>query len=1029
MTKGAKGVVAGVGGHVAGYRIDALVGRGGGGMVYRATHRHLGRTDALKLLAPDLALDRAFQRRFEREAMMAAALDHPHIVPVYDAGEADGVLYLAMRLVEGPDLATMIHTNGPLDPERTCVILRQVASALDTAHEKGLVHRDVKPGNILIDSVANAGRGEHAYLSDFGLTRQFTGTALSGTMVTGTPCYMAPERFRGVPTAPAIDVYGLGCVAYACLTGTPPFNGDSFESVMAAHLSAEPPTISGPLGLPAQVDTVLAKAIAKEPADRYRSCGAFAAALYDAIHARPVVAPVAAQTTWAPLTPAASAARTDGPPMATAPVSTAPVSTPTIWTTKRRKLIGVGAVAAVLVVALVALGLLVIGWPGQTLATETRLIGQVAEVAIDPAGGVYLSTIGDDHRIFKVEQSGTIRTIAGTGTKGDSGDGGPATDARLWMPEGLAVGAGNLYVADTGNNRIRKIDPAGTITTIAGNGTKGSTGDGGPAVLAQLSYPIDVAFDRSGNLYVAESTGKRIRKIDPNGLISTVAGTGDEGFSGDGGPATRAQLGYPTALAVDDSGNLYISDNANQRVRKVDAAGTITTVAGNGHPGLAGDGGPAAAAELSYPNGLDLDRAGSLYIADSGNNRIRKMDVGGRISTVAGIGIRGFAGDGGPAMTAQLAAPVAVAVDRDGNIHVGDRSHRVRKVDQNGTITTFAGTGPAYPGDGLPATQASLNGPHFADVDKDGRLYIADSGNHRIRRVEQGGTITTIAGNGRPGYSGDGGLATDAQLNYPGNLVVDPAGNVYIADSENHRVRKVTPDGKITTIAGLGGGSFSGDNGPAKAADLRFPEGLALGSDGSLYVGESGNDRIRRIDPAGIITTVVGDGNRGFAGDGGPAVQAQLYSPTKIDIDGAGDLYIADHSNSRIRRVDPAGKITTVAGNGTMGFAGDGGPARAAQLSHVRAVAVDNAGSLYIADTDNNRIRKVDPGGRITTIAGDGFAGSSGDGGPATAAELNTPLGVSIAATGEVYVAEGERIRKIDAAGIITTVAGPPTES
>jgi serine/threonine protein kinase, bacterial len=467
-----------------------------------------------------LAADPEFQRRFEREAMMAAALEHPHIIPVYDAGETDGVLYLAMRFVEGSDLATMIKANGRLDPRRTCAILCQVASALDAAHAGGLVHRDVKPGNILIDHIADAGRVEHVYLSDFGLTRRFAGTALSGTMLAGTPHYMAPERFRGVAAAPAIDVYALGCVAYACLIGSPPFTGDNIESVVARHLHEPPPRVSNHRAdLPAGVDAILAKAIAKEPADRYPSCGAFADALHDEIHA----SAVASQTTWKPPEPAAGARANRWPRV------------PALVTriTGHRRIVGV---AAVLVATLVALAVWWIA-PGQPAATATRLIGTVNAFAIDPAGGVYLDTSGDS-RILKVEPSGTIRTIAGTGTKGYSGDNGPATKAQLWNPQGLAVdGASNLYVADDGNHRVRKIDPAGKITTIAGNGTQDSTGDGGPAALAEFRYPVDVALDRSGNLYVAEGSGCRVRKIDLNGRISTVAGTGLAGFSGHAGPA------------------------------------------------------------------------------------------------------------------------------------------------------------------------------------------------------------------------------------------------------------------------------------------------------------------------------------------------------------------------------------------------------------------------------------------------------------------------------------------------------------
>ncbi|HWR46030.1 MAG TPA: NHL repeat-containing protein [Pseudonocardiaceae bacterium] len=320
----------------------------------------------------------------------------------------------------------------------------------------------------------------------------------------------------------------------------------------------------------------------------------------------------------------------------------------------------------------------------------------------------------------------------------------------------------------------------------------------------------------------------------------------------------------------------------------------------------------------------------------------------------------------------------------------------------------------------------------YAWVDKVGRLYIVDSSDDRIRRVNQSGDITTIAGNGTAGFSGDGGPAVDAQLNDPVGLAVDPVGNVYISDWKNHRVRKVTPDGMITTFAGIGHGFFFGDNGPATEADMRYPRGLALGGDGSLYIAEDGGDRIRRVDPAGIITTVAGNGVRGFSGDGGLATQAQFFAPAQIYLDRDGNLYIADQGNNRIRRVDhQTGIITTVAGNGTAGFSGDGGPARAAQLSGAFGVTMDDAGNLYIADTNNNRIRKVDPSGRITTIAGTGVAGFSGDGGPATRAQLAKPLGVSVGADGAVYVADANnnRIRKIDSSGIITTVAGPAANS
>ncbi|HET9253951.1 MAG TPA: protein kinase, partial [Pseudonocardiaceae bacterium] len=763
--------------------------------------------------APEFAADPEFRRRFEREALMAGRLDHPHIIPVYDAGEADGVLYLAMRFVDGPDLATVIRTSpGGLDPTRVCVIVSQVASALDAAHARGLVHCDVKPANILIDR--EPGGPEHAYLSDFGLTRRSEGTQ-SGA-VTGTTSYMAPERFSGAPATPSVDVYALGCVAYACLAGSPPFDGDNEPSVIAGHLYEKPPSISGRRpGLPAGIGEVLDKALAKTPADRYSSCEAFAAALREALGGG---APSGGTASAAPIPDTVPRAAISSP---SALPPTRPKRVRILASAPRSRWAAViGVVALALVATLVALT----GWPfgSRDAAVATRLTGQVATLAADPAGGVYFATLVDP-RIYKLEPSGTIRVIAGTGVKGDSGDDGPADKAQLTSPEGLAVDRmGDLYVADGGSNRVRKIDSAGTITTIAGNGTHESAVDGGPAARARIWNPRDVAIDRGGNIYVAEAGGRRVRKIDPRGMISTVAGTGVSGFSGDGGLATKAQLGYPVAVTTDEVGNLYIADSINSRIRRVDPAGVITTVVGDGTQGGTDDyEGPATAAHLNLPTDLAIDRAGDLYITDSFNDRILKV-TGGQVSTVAGNGVPGFSGDGGSATSAHLAHPLGAVIDQDGSIVIADAgNHRVRRVNPAGTISTIstiAGTGPDYPGDGGPATQADLRLPYLARLDPLGRLVIADTANNRIRRVDPSGVISTIAGTGAPGYSGDKGNAIDAQLNHPRSLVFDPAGNLYIADTGNHRVRKVTPDGKITTIAGTGVSSYSGDNGPAAEA-------------------------------------------------------------------------------------------------------------------------------------------------------------------------------------------------------------------
>ena len=340
--------------------------------------------------------------------------------------------------------------------------------------------------------------------------------------------------------------------------------------------------------------------------------------------------------------------------------------------------------------------------------------------------------------------------------------------------------AGNLYIVDRENNRIRKVDAAGMITTVAGNGTYGYNGDGGAAAAAQLGYPAGMALDGAGNLYIADRSNYRIRKVDSAGDITTVAGNGIRGYNGDGGAAVAAQLDSPAGVAPDGAGNLYIADGDNNRIRKVDAAGVITTVAGNGTRGYNGDGGAAVAAQLDFPSGVALDGAGNLYIADYWNSRIRKVDAAGMITTVAGNGTRGYNGDGGAAVAAQLNLPTVVAPDGSGNLYIADRSnHRIRKVDSAGVITTVAGNGTrGYNGDGGAAVAAQLNSPNGVAPDGAGNLYIADSGNDRIRKVDSAGMITTVAGNGTYGYNGDGGAAVAAQLSDPAGMAPAGAGNL-----------------------------------------------------------------------------------------------------------------------------------------------------------------------------------------------------------------------------------------------------------
>ncbi|MFI9011566.1 RICIN domain-containing protein [Actinosynnema sp. NPDC053489] len=340
-----------------------------------------------------------------------------------------------------------------------------------------------------------------------------------------------------------------------------------------------------------------------------------------------------------------------------------------------------------------------------------------------------------------------------------------------------------------------------TITTVAGTGVTGYGGDGGPATAALLSRPLQVALDGTGNLYVVELGNNRVRKVAPDGTITTVAGTGAGGFSGDGGPATSAQLWAPRGVAVDGAGNLYVADAANSRVRKVAPDGTITTVAGNGTRGFTGDGGPATAAQLSFPCWLALDGAGNLHVADSGNGRVRRVSPDGRITTVAGDGTRGFGGDGGPATSARLSSAHALAVDGAGNLYLADAGNdRVRRVSPDGRITTVAGDGThGFAGDGGPATSARLARPHGLAVDRAGDLYIADTANDRVRKVAADGTITTVAH--VPGSGGGPGSVHNDLVSFTVGLAVDPAGTLYLADYRNPRVRAISAAPRVPTPA------------------------------------------------------------------------------------------------------------------------------------------------------------------------------------------------------------------------------------
>ncbi|MGW3208645.1 NHL domain-containing protein [Streptomyces sp. NPDC001135] len=458
--------------------------------------------------------------------------------------------------------------------------------------------------------------------------------------------------------------------------------------------------------------------------------------------------------------------------------------------------------------------------------------------------------------------------------------------------------------------------PDGTIITAAGNGEAGFVADGGPAVGTKLYNPYGVAVDGAGNLYIADVSNHRVRKVTPNGTITTVAGNGQAGFVSDGGPAVATKLGSPYGVAVDGAGNLYIAEYSNHRVRKVTPNGTITTVAGNGQAGFVSDGGPAVATKLHYPIGVAVDREGNLYIADYYNHRVRKVTPNGIITTVAGNGQAGFVSDGGPAVATKLHYPWGVAVDQDGNLYIGDRyNHRVRKVTPHGVITTVAGNGIAgYVADGGPAVATSLHYPSHVAVDGAGNLYIGDGHNHRVRKVTPNGIITTAAGTGIAGYVADGGPAVGERLYYPYGVAVAPSGDLYIGDAANHRVRKVFAAATVTPppppIADLYGevilpvtvprrqefdlGARVHNRGPAIASGEHITVVLTL-ADGLESAQENNGRRLTRTFPGTDLAPNKGSLDGVFRVRATDTTKPGTYEST-LEIQYGGDLNLKDNS-------------------------------------------------------------------------------------------------------------------------------------
>jgi trimeric autotransporter adhesin len=741
---------------------------------------------------------------------------------------------------------------------------------------------------------------------------------------------------------------------------------------------------------------------------------------------------------------------------------------------------------------------------GDGLSASSAVLNGPTSIAVDASGGNIVFSDNLNFRIRRINSSGTISTVAGNGTKGPSLNGVAATSTSLNSPQFIALDNtnGNIYYSDAADSRIRVISAAtGILTVVAGNGVSDFSGDGGQATSASLNKPQGIARGIDQSTYIADSLNNRIRKISPAGIITTVAGNGAWSFFGDGGQATSASLRGPSGVAVDASGNIYIADLGNARIRKVSSSGVISTICGTDVNDFSGDGGPASLASLYNPTGVFVNSStGEIYITDSGNSRIRKISASGIISTVAGNGQREFSGDGGPATLAALGSPQSAVADAFGNIYIADvDNNRIRfvtavdptpsssattsstpspsststlsstntasftatpsntpsnlpspsntpsifptmtttstpGVNTLGAVTLVAGDGvKSFYGDGGPATSAAFNSPYGMAIDRMGTVYIADSRNHRIRRVSPSGYIVTFAGTGTAGAAGNNGSATSAQLNNPYACAVDDAGNVFIADASNNRIQKVNTSGFISTVAGTGVAGISGDGGLAVFAKLNFPTGIALDAQNNMYISDTSNSRIRKVVAAtGIISTIAGIGNqtggRGFSGENRPATSATLNLPYAVAVDANGmNVYIADTYNNRIRKINASGIISTIAGtNETSGFSGDGIAATSSRLNQPYGVAVDLDGNVYIADYGNDRIRKVNTSGIISTAVGTGVRGSLGslyrDGLQATEILLTLPQGVAVDPSGKnLYVADSQNsvIRRVSIFGAL----------
>ncbi len=548
---------------------------------------------------------------------------------------------------------------------------------------------------------------------------------------------------------------------------------------------------------------------------------------------------------------------------------------------------------------------------------------------------------------------------------------GIGTTARFNNLRGVATdSAGNVYVADTENYTIRKITPTGSVTTLAGTaGVRGSADGIGAA--ARFFCPFSVASDSAGNLYVVDAIYNTIRKITPAGGVTTLAGKAGKSGSADGIGAV-ARFNNPCSVATDSTGNVYVADSGNYTIRKITPAGGVTTLAGAAEVKGNADG-IGAAARFNNPCGVATDSAGNVYVADSGNHTIRKITSAGGVTTLSGtVEVKGSTDGVGAEVC--FDDPCGVATDSAGNVYVADSGNQsIRKITPTGGVTTLAGAAEVKGNaDGIGAA-ARFNRPRGVATDSAGNVYVADSGNHTIRKIMPSGGVTTLAGKaGKRGSTDGNGPA--ARFNNPSDVATDSAGNVYVSDSLNRTIRKITSSGWVTTLAGMAG-AYGSRDGIGAVARFSCPSGVATDSAGNVYVSDTENHTVRKITPAGRVTTLAGMAGKHGSSDGIGAA-ARFHNPFGVATDNAGNVYVSDCFNHTIRKITPVGRVITTVGRVTTiaGMAGGHGSSdgigAAALFDVPQLLATDSAGNVYVVDCFNHTIRKITPAGRVTTVVG-----------------------------------------------------------